>query len=91
MVKAVGYKSLQKQITVTENKITVINVYMAPIRRGRNPTNFWQPVEDGRTHRIEESQAQRLTLTNSALGLDRTSFHGAIFFSVFTSFFLGFQ
>lgn len=33
IVRANGYKTLQKQFTVTENKITVINVFMAPERR----------------------------------------------------------
>ncbi|KAI2807644.1 hypothetical protein BLOT_005582 [Blomia tropicalis] len=42
VVKANGYQTLQKQFTVSEHKITVINVYMAPIVRHSRSHNLQQ-------------------------------------------------
>lgn len=66
MVKASGYRTLQKQFTVSENKITIINVYLAPTRRERNSLpDFWQPVNNTqiRESYATASHVERLTLT----------------------------
>lgn len=69
MVKASGYKTLQKQFTVSENKITIINVYLAPTRRERNSLpDFWQPVNNTqiRESYATASHVERLALMTSA-------------------------
>lgn len=69
MVKASGYKTLQKQFTVSENKITIINVYLAPTRRERNLLpDFWQPTNNTqiRESYATASHVERLTMAANA-------------------------
>lgn len=71
MVKASGYKTLQKQFTVTEDKITIINVYLAPTRRERNLLpDFWQPTNNTqiRESYATASHVERLTMATNASG-----------------------
>lgn len=43
IVNSAGYKTLQKQFTVTENKITVMNIYLQPTKRfSRNSEYYHQ-------------------------------------------------
>lgn len=58
--KSIGYKQLQKQFTVTDNKITIINAYMVPERRTSRTVTFGNHSND--TSLI---QSEKLLATNS--------------------------
>ena len=84
-VKVAGYKTLQKQFTVTENKITVINVYMAALRRSRTLIDSWRNMNIA-THM---SLTQSLTMPNSVLNnniIDQCQLHYWIIFIFAWSF-----
>lgn len=79
IIKANGYKRLQKQFTVIDNKISIIDAYLAPTQRSKRTSALSTEYH----HSSSRSETARLTMSNASVQSNRIGESMAFFFLPF--------